>query len=525
MNNCFACLWIALILLISCRDSAKTIRDERIPHVEGQRNADLGNGFYLNPVLGGDYPDPSVLKVDDTWYMTHSSFTCAPGLLIWKSNDLVNWEPVCNALNTYLGSVFAPDFIEHHGKFYIYFPVLNPKTSQSRGFSNFVVVADNPEGPWSDPIDLKVGNIDPGHVVDDDGNRYLYLSHGQIVSISNNGLSVTGEVEKVYDGWQYPENWLVEGFCLESPKSLKKDGYYYLTSAEGGTAGPGTSHMVVSARSKTPFGPWEHSPYNPVIKTESADETWLSTGHGTVFEGPQGQWYCMFHGYQKGYYTLGRQTLMEPIEWTADHWFKRKEGIKTDKPIKVPNGEKLNHLGLLSDDFNGDKINIMWRFVEEYDASRFSLKDGALHLKAKGVSPADCSPMLIIPTNESYEIETELTFTDGAVGGLTLFYSAKAYTGIRADKSGLARYKFDSPAPRISLDHQNHVFLKIRNIKHQVAFYYSLDGKDWKLFPAGTEVSGFHHNTFGEFLSLRAGLFAAGDGEVVFNYFNYKGLD
>jgi xylan 1,4-beta-xylosidase len=141
------------------------------------------------------------------------------------------------------------------------------------GITNAVVYASSPEGPWSDPVDLKIGHIDPGHVADDQGNRYLHMSDGYFVPLARDGLSVTGEMKKVYDGWPFPEDYNVECFCLEAPKITKRNGYYYLTSAEGGTAGPATSHMVVSSRSRTPWGPWEHSPHNPIVHTSNACET------------------------------------------------------------------------------------------------------------------------------------------------------------------------------------------------------------------------------------------------------------
>ena len=92
--------------------------------IEGQRRADLGNGFYRNPVLAGDYPDPSVLKDGDDYYMTHSSFDSAPGLLIWHSRDLVNWRPIGPALARPLGTVFAVDIAKHDGRYFIYIPFM-----------------------------------------------------------------------------------------------------------------------------------------------------------------------------------------------------------------------------------------------------------------------------------------------------------------------------------------------------------------------------------------------------------------
>ena len=184
--------------------------------VEGQRQADLGDGRYLNPILAGDRPDPSVVRDGNDYYMVHSSFENYPGLLVWRSRDLVNWAPVGPALTTNVGIIWAPDIVKHNGRFYIYFP------ARRDGYrSNFVVWADRIEGPWSEPVDLKVPQIDPGHIVGEDGKRYLFLSAGMRVQLADDGLSVVGAPTKVYDGWKYPETWDVDGFALEGPKLLR----------------------------------------------------------------------------------------------------------------------------------------------------------------------------------------------------------------------------------------------------------------------------------------------------------------
>ena len=134
--------------------------------VEGQRKADQGNGTYLNPIMPGDHPDPSVLKDGRDYYMTFSSFDAYPGLVVWHSRDLVNWEPVGPSLFKNVGSVWAPDLIKHKGRYFIYFPGIG-----STYRSNYVIWADNNRGPWSEPIDLKIGRIDPGHAVGPDGAR------------------------------------------------------------------------------------------------------------------------------------------------------------------------------------------------------------------------------------------------------------------------------------------------------------------------------------------------------------------
>ncbi|RAR42351.1 family 43 glycosylhydrolase [Paenibacillus sp. MDMC362] len=165
------------------------------------RKGDLGYGTYRNPVLAGDYADPSVLRVGNDYYMTHSSFTFAPRLLIWHSKDLVNWRPVGKALDRYIGDVWAPDFIVYEGTYYIYVPVDGKIVA---------LTAPAPEGPWSEPVQLGLEAIDPGHVVDQEGNRYLHTGAGYMTKLSKDGLSIEGETVHVYDGWEFPDEWVVE---------------------------------------------------------------------------------------------------------------------------------------------------------------------------------------------------------------------------------------------------------------------------------------------------------------------------
>jgi xylan 1,4-beta-xylosidase len=472
-----------------------------------------GDGYYLNPIFAGDYPDPSILRDGSDYYIVHSSFDYYPGLLIWHSKDLINWTPVTNALHKYVGSVWAPDLVKYKNKYYIYFPANN---------TNYVVTADSINAPWSDPIDLKIGNIDPGHITDTEGKRYLYFSSGGYVPLSDDGLSVTGEFKHTYSGWPIPREWTIECFCMEGPKLVKRGDYYYLTVAEGGTAGPATSHMVISARSKSPFGPWENSPYNPIIRTKESSEKWWSKGHGTLFEDTTGNWWMVFHGYENRYYNMGRQTLLQPIEWTNDGWYKTPDSIKTDEPIKRPEGIVSNSVFSLNDIFEGNKLKPQWKFYGEYDTNRFHLVDNSLVIKAKGHSVGDCSPLLCIPSDHSYIAQVELFIEGEATGGLVLFYNNNAYSGILADKENILANLRGWQFPTEKKVIKNHVFLRLKNINNTVDMYYSIDGKKWNKIENSVEISSYHHNVLSGFLSLRLGLCSMGDGKVKFKNFIYK---
>ena len=376
---------------------------------------------------------------------------------------------------------------------------------------------DSPEGPWSEPVDLQIGGIDPGHAVDAEGNRYLLMSNGYLVPLAADGLSATGPARKVYDGWEFPKEWDVEGFCLEGPKIRKIGKYYYMLTAEGGTAGPPTSHMVVVARAERLTGPWENSPYNPLVHTYSPDERWCSKGHGTLIDTPDGQWYVVYHAYERGFYTLGRQTLIEPVAMTEDGWPAAVARPAKKQPAKQETAASF------SDDFSTDRTGTQWQFAGEYDPQRARRENRTLVMQARGNDPSDACPMLFVTGDHAYEMEVEAQCAPEAVAGLVLFYNPKLYTGIGLDKGRLAIHvlgraeSFDVQLPR-------HVWFRLRNDRHVVSFWYSPDGQNWTKADKSCETSGYHHNMAGEFLSLRPGIYAAGCGEVVFRNFKYKTL-
>jgi xylan 1,4-beta-xylosidase len=490
--------------------------------VEGQRRADLGDGCYLNPIFPGDHPDPSVLKDGDDYYVTFSSFDAYPGLVVWHSRDLVSWQPIGPALFENVGSVWAPDLVRHGGRYYIYFPARTPEYR-----SNYVVWADRIEGPWSEPIDLKLPLIDPGHAVGEDGKRYLFLSGGRYVALADDGLSTAGEVKHVYEGWKYPDDWVVESFSQEGPKIVKHGEYFHMILAEGGTAGPPTGHMIVSARSKSIHGPWENSPHNPIARALSAEERWWSKGHGTLVEGPDDRWYVMYHAYEKGFLTLGRQTLLEPVEWTSDGWVTL-AFLDPARPIRKPKGEKAAVHGFaFSGDFTASRMGVQWSFYDggADDARRYRIEDGTLVLKGKGTSPRDASPLWFVAGDPAYEIEAEIETDGRATAGLLVFYSQRLYGGLGFDDDSLVlhRYGLDrrGPGPK---ELGRRAFLRLVNDRNLVSLFYSADGRDWKRYDTRMDVSGYHHNTAYDFLSLRPALYASGDGEARFRSFRYRAL-
>lgn len=490
---------------------------------DNQRIADLGNGQFLNPLVSGDRADPAILKDGADYYMTFSSFDSYPGLTIWHSRDLVNWQPRKAALTKNIGSVWAVSLEKHDGRYFLYVPV------KAKPNSIFVIWADHIDGPWSDPIDLGLhGHIDPCHAVGEDGSRWLFLSGGDRVRLSADGLSTVGEVEHVYDPWRYPDDWDVEGFSPEGPKIHRHGDWFYMITAVGGTAGPPTGHMVIAARSRSIHGPWEQCPANPLVRTTSVDEKWWSRGHASLVEAPDGSWWSVYHGFENGFWTLGRQTLLDPIEWTRDGWF-RMSGGDLSQPIRKPKGgNALPHGQALSDDFSKPlALGRKWNFFKPGpdENSRQRIEGGALVLKASGTAPNNSSPLLLIAGDQAYQFECDIEIAPGGVAGLLLFYDEKLYAGLGFDEKRFVTHQYGIERGRPANPHGRRMKMRVTNNRHIVSFHTSGDGgRTWKRFDRGMEVSGYHHNVRGGFLMLRPGLYSAGEGEAKFRDFRFRAL-
>jgi xylan 1,4-beta-xylosidase len=485
---------------------------------------------FVNPVLAGDRPDPAVIKVGDEYWLTYSSFESAPGLPLYRSTDLVNWTYEGSALPEPVGSTFAVDVAEHDGHFFIYIPFIPTPWSALTDASIFVVHAPTMRGPWSAPIDLGIrGAIDPGHVVGEDGTRYLFVSGIRRIALTDDGLATVGELEQVYDGWRYPDDWVTEAYALEGPKLFRRGGWFYLVSAVGGTAGPPTGHMVIVARSRSVHGPWENCPHNPIVRTADASEPWWSRGHATILPGPADAWWMLSHGYEHGFRTLGRQVLLEPIAWTDDGWPSAGADDIGGGLAAPTDAAPQRESEAFHDDFSVQRLGERWTFhaPSPGEAGRLRSNDG-LVLAGKGSGPADTSPLCVLTGDHAYEVEVDVELepgSDGVEGGLLLFFNNRLFCGMGVDGermlsySGGLRTHWREPAPVA-----RRIILRIRNEQHIVTGWYRVLGGDWIRHGIRYETSGYHANTAGDLLSLRPAIYAAGEGEVRFRDFRYTPL-
>ena len=292
---------------------------------------------YYNPILPGFYPDPSVIRVGADYYLVNSSFAYYPGIPVFHSKDLIHWTQIGNAIDrpgmldfSGLGTsrgVFAPDISYHDGLFYIVNTCVDCK-------GNFVITAKDPKGPWSDPVWLPFGGIDPSIFWDDDGRAYIVYNDGPEGTPLYNGhralwlqgfdpktMTMTGTPQVLVNGGVDISKKPV---WIEGPHIFKKDGHYYLNAAEGGTA---DNHSEVIFRADSVAGryvPWSD---NPILTQRDLDparaDPITSSGHAKLVEAPDGQWWSVFlatRPYDGGLYNTGRETFLLPVTWTDDDW-------------------------------------------------------------------------------------------------------------------------------------------------------------------------------------------------------------
>jgi len=412
-------------------------------------------GQFINPVISGYSPDPSIERVGDDYYIVTSSFVHFPGLPIYHSKDLVTWRQLGNAIDRpsqadfsgmkVSGGMMAPAISWHDSLFYIV--CTNRK--------NFVITARDPAGPWSDPTYFEFDGIDPSLFWDEDGKAYIV----------NNGAPKTAPL---YDGhrsiWLQefdpatrtmtgPRTEIINGgadlstqpFWTEAPHLFKKDGYYYLIAAQGGT---GERHSEVVFRSRAITGPYENFAGNPILTQRDLPETRPhavgTAGHADFVQTPDGQWWSVFlatRNYGPDLYNIGRETWLLPVTW-KDGWPVILEPGKAvpfvlDRP-RLPASPRpaqpLNGDYAYRDEFDGSKLGLGWMSVRVPSTPRYSLGKGGLVLKAgPGAIGDNTRAPSFVGQKQAHAIatvSTVLRFTterDGDRAGLVAMQSDDAY--------------------------------------------------------------------------------------------------
>ncbi|MFI5677691.1 glycoside hydrolase family 43 protein [Streptomyces cellulosae] len=337
---------------------------------------------YDNPVIGGFHPDPSVCRVGEDYYLVCSSFECYPGVPLFHSRDLVHWRQIGNVLDrpgqltlpadtVASAGIYAPTIRHHDGRFYMI-------TTSVAGGGTFLVSSERPEGPWSDPVRIDLEGIDPDLAWDEDGSCWCAVSGVRLARID----PATGQVLEgplpVWSGTglQHPE----------APHLHRIGDWWYLMLAEGGTA---HGHAVSIARARSPRGPYEPAPANPVLSHRSTGLPVQCTGHADLVQAPDGTWWMLLlgtrpRGFFPGFHVLGRETFLTPVEW-VDGW-PRVGPVRERHPAPaawhpLPRPPER-------DDFDADRLAPYWISPRSRPEGSWSLTErpGRLTLHATGDS-------------------------------------------------------------------------------------------------------------------------------------------
>ena len=413
---------------------------------------------YKNPILTGMHPDPSIVCVGEDFYMVNSSFVFFPCIPISHSKDLIHWEVIGHAITNPkwagLGHLeggrgyWAPDISYYDGKFYITATYRQNDTVEdvdSYAWNatpyrrQMVVSSERPEGPYSEPAFIEEDGIDPSIFTDDDGRRYMLLNRGaRIFEISPDGKKQLSEAKLLYYGHNKR--------APEGSHLLKKDGWYYLFQAEGGT---GMGHRISVARSKELFGTYEPCPFNPIMRQEDAKQTIQRCGHGKPVCTPNGEWYMVYlcgRQVEGKWSLLGRETALDKITWTLDGWpmvnnlqgpsvlAKRPKLPKFKMPQTTGNfraayGEE--ELGAKNTALPG--LGHQWVTVREPEEDFAEVREDGVYLLGSRTDLCEVSARNLLlqrQTSFDFTAETKLSFaplSDGQDAGMTCYYDENTY--------------------------------------------------------------------------------------------------
>ncbi|XVU27967.1 glycoside hydrolase family 43 protein [Actinoplanes sp. CA-054009] len=350
-----------------------------------------------NPVLPGFHPDPSILRVGADYYLATSTFEWYPGVLLHHSRDLVHWRPLGGALTARLdmtgdpdsGGVWAPCLSYADGLFHL---VYTDVKSYAGGFwdtPNYLVTAPAIDGPWSRPVPLHARGFDPSLFHDDDGRSWLLSNrtdwrpgrpwaNGIIIQeYDRTARTLKGQPIELYAG--------TAAGMTEGPHLYRRDGWYYLVTAEGGTD---LFHQVTVARSRELLGPYETDPATPLLTSVHRPDLPLQkAGHGSLVETPAGEWFLAHLTSRplgtRGRSILGRETAIQRVTWTGDGWPRIDGGV----PHEVVAGPDLPDCPWPeeSSDFTGPALGPQWSTLRRpADPAWVSTTERPGHLRIRG---------------------------------------------------------------------------------------------------------------------------------------------
>ncbi len=493
---------------------------------------------YRNPVLPGFYSDPTICRVGEDYYLITSTFSYFPGLPVFHSKDLIHWEQIGHVVERSDQfpdglNIFAPTLRYQEGIFY-----LISTNVADRG--NFFMTAKNPSGPWSDPVWIDISGIDPDLFFDDNGRAYVISSTFELSEVDLEIGKTIGKKRKVWNGTggRYPE----------APHIYKKDGFYYLIAAEGGTE---EAHSITVARSNSVWGPYIDNPANPIVghaNVAGMGNPIQGVGHGDLVLAHDQTWWMVLHGYRSvaGYpphHTLGRETCLVPVSWPFGGWpvVNGNGTISADMRVHTLPKQSPKPIPDQVDFSKGPGLE--WNFIYPHRPSAYSLGDkedswilrGSADRLGEEGSPAFIGRRL---TDMKFSAVTRLNFdprSENEEAGLVLLNNGthfdivvssekrRRYLQVRL-QFGQTTYK----SKKVYLK-PGEVDLKIESTGPEFVFSFSQKGEPFEILEKA-DARFISTETVGWFTGVYVGLYATGNGrvsnaEAKYSFFEYSGKD
>ncbi|PWS32849.1 glycoside hydrolase family 43 protein [Pedobacter paludis] len=526
---------------------------------------------FTNPILAGFYPDPSITKVGLDYYLVNSTFSYFPGIPIFHSRDLKNWKQIGNVIDRpaqmdFMGDgtsrgLFAPSINYFKGTYYLTCTLIDRK-------GNFVMTAKNPAGPWSNPTWLpEVKGIDPSLFFDTDKayivynsdapeNKPLYSGHRTIRTFEFDpvNLKVVGEEKQLVNGGV---DLSKKPVWIEGPHIFKRDSWYYLCAAEGGTS---VNHSQVILRSKSATGPYIPFEHNPILTQRDLDPNRknpiTSAGHAELIEGPDGKTYAVFlavRPYEGNFYNTGRETFIAPVKWT-DGWpiinpdFKEIQYNYTAdfKAVKQKNTPPQS--GNFAYKTTFDKgIDKSLLFLRTRDTSWYKTDDkNGLTMKLKSETCMGNGNPAFIGKRQQHMVcsaSTVLDFTakkENEKAGLLIFQSEYNFyyicKSINQGKAVIQLFKGNAKTKSMDLleqkdlDFSGKLYLQIVANKENYSFSYGSKSNSWKLLKDKIDGKFLSTQMAGGFIGSLFALYATSSAipssnSASFKWLDYKGDD
>lgn len=523
-----------------------------------------------NPVLTGFHPDPSICRVGDDYYLATSTFQWFGGVGLYHSRDLVNWEELPSPLNRMSqldmqgnpnsGGIWGPCLSYSNGTFYLIYTNTKNFHGIFKDTPNYLVTTNDICGEWSEPIYLNSSGFDPSMFHDDDGRKYLLNMRWDhrmefhdfagilIQEYSEKEKKLIGEPKTIFKGTPIG--------ATEAPHLYKRNGYYYLMVAEGGTM---YNHGIRMARSKNIYGPYEYDPV-PLLTARNDENSPLQrTGHGSLVDTVNGEWYvpylCGRPIGKKKRCILGRETAFAQVVWDENGWLRLKDGgVVPPTEYSVTLKEHKFKSPKERDTFNCDTLPPHYKTLRLPLDKMGSLsdRDGYLRLYGHEAITSWNNQSLVARRLEHFNVEvtTRLEFdpkTFQQMAGLTVIYDTYnffyLYMSNNEEGENVLRIcvrdslKFYNPIGYVSINDAKSVYLRAKINEDSLSFYYSLDGESYTELCSELDCSNLSDEAYGDigheghtgtFVGMACQDLTGGNGGEVahadFEFFEYKVL-